>query len=358
LKKIISVVGARPQFIKCAALSKQIRKHFTEIIIHTGQHYDYEMSKSFFDELGIPEPNYNLEIGSGKPAWQIASMMIKLEEIFEKEKPDCVIVFGDTNSTAAATIAAVKNNIKVAHIEAGLREFDKSIPEETNKLITDALCDYYFCPTPTAVSILKNMGITEHVYNVGDVMIDIIEDNFEKIKSNNSILLKNNVQEKNYVFVTCHRAANTDNIENLKQILIALNEIKYSLIFALHPRTKKIIEQNNLEYLLESPYIKVVNPLGYFDTQTLIHCAKYVITDSGGVTKEAYYHKVQGILIDKQTEWVETLNEGWNFQAGPNTKKILENIAMLGSPKAQKNCLGNGDASIKIATILNEVLKK
>ena len=356
MKKIISIVGARPQFIKCAALSKHIRKCFNEIIIHTGQHYDYELSKSFFDELGIPEPDYNLEIGSGKPAWQIANMMIKLEEIFEKEKPDCVIVFGDTNSTAAATIAAVKNNIKVAHVEAGLREFDKSIPEETNKLITDALCDFYFCPTPTAVSILKSMGITEHVYNVGDVMIDIIEENIERIKSDKSVLSKYDVVEKEYAFVTCHRAANTDNVENLKQILIALNKIKLNLIFTLHPRTKKIIEQNKLQYLLNSPHILVVNPLGYFDTQTLIHHAKYVITDSGGVTKEAYYHKVQGILIDKQTEWVETINEGWNFQAGPNADKILENITMLGTPKAQSNCLGNGDAAKQIASILTEVL--
>ena len=357
MKKVISIVGARPQFIKCAALSKELRKYFTELIIHTGQHYDYSMSASFFKELGIPEPNYNLEIGSGKPAWQIASMMIKLEEIFEFEKPDCVIVFGDTNSTAAATIAAVKNNIKVAHIEAGLREFDKSIPEETNKLITDILCDYYFCPTPTAVEILKGMGIINNVYNFGDVMIDIIYNNYEKIKNNIEILNRFSLVKNNYVLVTCHRASNTDNIANLSEILNAINQLDERIIFPLHPRTRKKIEENNFMELLEKDNITLIEPLSYFDTQTLIHYSKYIITDSGGVTKEAYYHKVQAVLIDRQTEWVETINEGWNLQAGPSTIDIIKKISMLGNPKEQSHCLGNGDASVKTAKILNDILK-
>lgn len=352
MKKVICVVGARPQFIKLAPLSKALRKSFNEVIVHTGQHYDYEMSKSFFDELGIPTPDYNLEVGSGKSGWQIGTMLIKLEEIFLKENPDAVIVFGDTNSTAAAAIAAVKNNIKLAHVEAGLREFDKSIPEETNKLITDILCDYYLCPTPTAISILKDMGIEKGVYNVGDVMIDIIEQNLQKIKDNKEILKKNGIKEKEYVFLTCHRAANTDNVDNLKQILSSLSKIKETIIFPIHPRTKKVIEQNNLEHLISIPNLILVSPIGYFDTQTLIHYAKYVLTDSGGVTKEAYYHKVQGILLDKQTEWVETIKEGWNFQAGPNEAKIVDAVSKLGNPIEHSNCLGDGFASEKIVEIL------
>lgn len=196
MKKVITVVGARPQFIKLAALSKLLRPHFKEIIIHTGQHYDYEMSKSFFDELEIPDVDYNLEVGSGPAGYQIGTMLIKLEEIFIKEKPDCVIVFGDTNSTSAAAIAAVKNKIKLGHVEAGLREFNKYIPEESNKLITDILSDFYFCPTPTAIDILKSMGITEGVYNIGDVMIDIILLNWEKILNNNNPFITNGIKRR------------------------------------------------------------------------------------------------------------------------------------------------------------------
>jgi len=349
-------VGARPQFIKCAPLSKQLKNYFDEIIVHTGQHYDDSLSASFFTELGIEPPKYNLQVGSGSATWQIAIIMMKLDEVFEIEKPDCVVVFGDTNSTAAAAIVAAKHKIKIAHIEAGLREFDKTIPEETNKLITDILCDYYFCPTNTAVDILKSMGITKDVFNVGDVMIDIIFKNYDKIKANESIFFDLNITKKNYILFTCHRASNTDNAANLEQILSAINVIDETVVFPMHPRTKKFIEKNNLGYLIDKKNIITTLPLGYFDTQSLILNSKYVITDSGGITKEAYFYKVQGVLVDKQTEWVETINEGWNLQAGPNTKSIINSIALLGNPKAHSNCLGNGQASEKIAEILNQIL--
>ena len=356
MKKIITVVGARPQFIKLAALSPHIRKYFTEVIVHTGQHYDSNLSDNFFQELNIPQPDYNLEIGSGTAGYQIGNMILKLEKVFVKENPCCVIVFGDTNSTAAASIVAAKLNIKLAHIEAGLREFDKSIPEETNKLITDILTDFYFCPTDTGVSILKSMGITNNVFNVGDVMIDLIEENRIRIESETKILSEFNLTKKDYVFATIHRASNTDNSENLKEILNTLSQIKQKIVFPIHPRTYSIIQNLGLSATLKSDNIIITEPLGYFDTQTLIHYAKFILTDSGGVTKEAYYHKTQAILLDKQTEWIETVNEGWNIQAGPSEKNILNAILSLKMPESQSSFLGSGDASKKISYILHDKL--
>jgi len=350
--KIISIVGARPQFIKVAPISKAFVNKAEHIIVHTGQHYDYSMSKSFFDELGIPEPKYNLEIGSGLPGFQIGNMLIQLEQVFLKEKPDFIIVYGDTNSTAAASIAAVKCNIKLGHVEAGVREFDKTIPEETNKLITDILSDYYFCPSETAVKILLEMGIVNNVYNIGDVMIDLIYQNLDKIKSNKDILNQHGVVPKNYIYVTCHRASNTDKVNNLKEILQALNRIDLPIIFPIHPRTKKVIEANRLDFLINKPTIHTIDPIGFIDSQILIRNAKFVITDSGGITKECHYHKVKGILIDTQTEWIETLKDGWNTQAGPNCENILDAYKNDKIPLEHKNYYGDGLASKKIVELI------
>ncbi|MEY4877038.1 MAG: hypothetical protein RL708_2187 [Bacteroidota bacterium] len=356
-KKIISVVGARPQFIKLAPLSKAIRKEFDEIIIHTGQHYDAGMSGNIFKELGIPDPNYNLGIGSDTPCRQIARMLIEMEDIFLKEKPDCVIVFGDTNSTAAASIAAIKTKSKLAHIEAGLREFNKHIPEESNKLITDILSDFYFCPTPKAIDILKSMGITQHVYNVGDVMIDIIEQNIPAIEANqHSIFEKYGIKKKEFVFMTCHRASNTDDVSNLRNILEAIQSFKEMVIFPIHPRTLKVVKENGMENLIHQPNIILTEPLGYIDSQTLIRFAKFVYTDSGGITKEAYFHHTPGILTDTQTEWVETVQEGWNQQAGPLKHNIIEAYNNIKIPTLNSNCLGDGMASEKITAILKQYL--
>lgn len=352
MKKVISVVGARPQFIKVAPICQALKDKVNHMIIHTGQHYDYKMSKSFFDELNIPEPEYNLEIGSGLPGFQIGNMLIKLEKIFLDEKPDFILVYGDTNSTAAASIAAVKCNIKIGHVEAGVREFDKTIPEETNKLITDILSDYYFCPSDTATKILEDMGIRENVFNVGDVMIDLIHQNRDKIKSDKRILEENNVKSKGYIYVTCHRASNTDNIENLKQILEAIYNINFPIIFPIHPRTKKVVVQNKLDYLLNKENIHLIEPVGFIDSQILIHNAYKVITDSGGITKETHYHKVQGILVDTQTEWIETLFNSWNTQAGPNKDKIIKAFKDNTIPVEHDYYYGDGTASEKIVAVI------
>ncbi len=356
MKKIVTIVGARPQFIKCAALSKEIRKFFEEVIIHTGQHYDYELSAQFFDELKIPKPDHFLDCGSHNSVKQIAEMMAKLDDVIKKEDPDCIIVFGDTNSTAAGAIVAAKSNIKLAHVEAGMREFDKSIPEETNKLITDILADFFFCPTPTSVKWLKEMGIVKNVYHVGDVMIDIIEQYRSRVQRDTGILKKFNLKKGGYVFMTCHRAANTENKRNLSEILKAAGKIDIPVVFTMHPRTKKAISNFNLESLLEKGQIIVCDPLGYIDTQVLIKNARFVLTDSGGVTKETYYYKTRGILTDKQTEWVETLKNGWNVQAGPDAKKILKVFNENTIPKKHEQFLGKGNASEKIAKKLNELL--
>lgn len=355
-KKIVTIVGARPQFIKCAALTKEIRKYFSEIIVHTGQHYDSNLSDDFFAELDIPAPDYNLNAATENNISQIADIMVKLNAVVLKEKPDCILVFGDTNSTAAAAIVAAKNNIKLAHIEAGMREFDKSIPEETNKLITDVLADFYFCPTPTAVGWLADMGIKNNVFHTGDIMIDLIETFRSKIESNNPVLNRFNLQKKEYIFATCHRAVNTGNKKNLQEILTALTQLDLPVLLALHPRTKKAIAAFGLKPLLEAKNLMVCEPLGYIDTQTLIMHARVVITDSGGVTKECYYHKVPGILTDKQTEWIETVKEGWNVQTGPHAGEIIAAFKNQKRPDKQSNVLGNGDAAHKTALILHDLL--
>jgi UDP-N-acetylglucosamine 2-epimerase (non-hydrolysing) len=355
-RKIVTVVGARPQFIKLAALSPEIRKYFTEVIVHTGQHYDTQLSDVFFNELNIPEPDYRLGVGSGLPGWQIARMLEEIEKILLKEKPAAVIVFGDTNSTAAAAIAAAKCNIPLAHVEAGLREFDKKIPEETNKLITDILCDYYFCPSQTAVDTLKDMGITQNVFLCGDVMIDIMyqfADRFKEIPHQ----VKNIIEEKrNYLLLTFHRKNNILSPEAITQILEAASNSGYPVIFPVHPATRQKIEEFSLDHLLELPGIFPCAPCTYIETQQLIHHAECVLTDSGGITKEAYYQGVRCILLDKQTEWVETLREGWNSVCGPDKNRIL--YQLFHPPKAQERSffLGNGDASAKIAKILNDCL--
>lgn len=356
MKKILTIVGARPQFIKCAALSPALRKEFNEVIVHTGQHYDYQMSHSFFDELAIPEPDYNLQVGSASACVQIAQILIKLDEVLVKEKPDLIIVFGDTNSTSAGAIAAAKHQIKLAHVEAGLREFNKAIPEESNKLITDALSDFYFCPSDYGVEILHRAGITAHVYNIGDVMIDLNYRYQDYIANNTAILAQYDLKPKEFYLLTCHRASNTDDPARLKSILKAINDLDTKVIFPIHPRTKKVVEQANLGYLLESDQIIVTEPLKYLDTQTLIMYSSFALTDSGGITKEAYFYKTPGIILDTQTEWMETVNEGWNQIIGPDRAAIVHAIKHWKRPIIHSNCIGDGRASEKIADILKAAL--
>lgn len=350
----MTIVGTRPQLIKCAALSPALHPFFEEVIVHTGQHYDNSLSENLIQELKLSKPDYNLDVSGGSGLSQISRMMLELEPVIMKENPDLILVFGDTNSTAAGAIAATKCKIKFAHIEAGMREFDKSIPEESNKLITSILADYHFCATSSAVQWLSQMGIKESVYLSGDVMLDLIDQRSKEILQNEGLLKKLNIKPGQYAFVTVHRASNTDNEENLREIIEAIDETQIDVIFPLHPRTRDALSRYRI--LIREDRIKLMEPLGWLDTQTLIKFASYVITDSGGVTKEAFHHKTPGILVDKQTEWIETVEQGWNHQAGPDKKKILKAIKELKIPNFHRGYNQPEGASSFIAKTLHELV--
>lgn len=356
--KLLTIVGARPHFIKATMVSKAIQQHtnLREVIVHTGQHYDQMLSDVFFQELDLPEPAYHLGVGSQRAVQQTARIMMGLDEVIQKEKPDMLVVYGDTNSTAAGAIAAAQNQLPLAHVEAGLREFDKRIPEEVNKLLTDAVADLYFCPTKTGVDNLAAAGITKGVHWVGDVGIDLIQANLNRIQVGLEILEKYRLQKGRYYLMTCHRAANTNQPERLKNILLAINQLDLPVIWPIHPRTRKAIEQTQLLGLLDRQQILVVPPLGFWDLQSLLCHAKMVLTDSGGIIKEAYFHRVPGIIIDDQTEWVETVEEGWNRIAGAHTEKILEAIHTFKKPHTHTNCLGDGTASQQVVSIIDQYL--
>jgi UDP-N-acetylglucosamine 2-epimerase len=328
--KILTVVGARPQFIKLAPLSKILRENgINEIIVHTGQHYDENMNDLFFKELEIPEPDYNLGIGSGNHGEQTGKMLIEIEKIILKENPDLVIVYGDTNSTLAGALAASKLHIKLAHVEAGLRSFNKRMPEEINRVLTDHVSDILFCPTQTAVENLKNEGITNGVYLVGDVMFDALL-HFSKISDMKSVILERlNIKPKEYYLTTIHRAENTDNYERLKNILTAFSKMDEIVVFPIHPRTRKMISYYGLDGFLENDNVKVIDPVGYLDMLKLEKNAKAILTDSGGVQKEAFWLKVPCITLRDETEWIETVNLGWNRLVGSNVEKILEAVRDL-----------------------------
>lgn len=351
--KIASVVGVRPQFVKASVVSRELRKSNKECLIHTGQHYDYEMNKIFFEELGIPEPDYYLGVGSGSHGQQTGEMLRKLEEVLMVEKPDLVLTYGDTNSTLAGALAASKLGIKNAHIESGLRSFDKSMPEEINRILTDHCSDILFCPTQNAVNNLEEEGITKNVYLTGDVMVDSLLLNKEIAEAKSSLLNDLNLKTRDYIVVTIHRASNTDNFENLRNIIEALRELNENIIFPIHPRTEKLLKNYNLYDSLPSS-VTLVKPLGFLDFIKLMNHAKMILTDSGGVQKEAYILKVPCVTLRENTEWIETIKDGWNVLVGSNKEKIIKTVNGF-MPSVQEHCnrFGDGSASNRIAAAIN-----
>ena len=354
--KVLTIVGARPQFIKAASLSRYLKSlsDIKEIILHTGQHYDNDMSNDFFSELDIPIPDYNLQIGSDTPARQTGKMMMGIEDIVLKERPDFILIYGDTNSTLAGAIAGSKLHIPVVHIEAGLRNFNKKIPEEINIIVSDSISTLLFCPTETAVNNLKKEGIIAGVDNVGDIMLETYLFYKNKALKNSSILNRLNLKPKEYILCTIHRASNTDNIENLKNIFIGLTNSKETIILPLHPRTRKIINQD--KYIKKSigNNINIIEPVGYFDMISLELNAKKIVTDSGGVQKEAYFCEIPCITLFENTAWVETVEEGVNKIVGINPKNIKENIINFNTRRQNytKKIFGNGKTSEKIVKLL------
>ncbi len=353
--KVMSVVGARPNFIKLAPLSKEVRKKFDEVVAHTGQHYDYEMDRLFFEQLGLPDPDYHLGVGSGTHGHQTGEMLKKIEEVLISEKPDLAIVFGDTNSTLAGALAAVKLHIPVAHVEAGLRSYDKRMPEEINRILTDHCSDLLFCPTERAVDNLKREGITEGVYLTGDVMVDAISQNIKIAEETSDILRELGIKPKDYFLATVHRAENTDTFNRLKNIVDAFCEIE-NLIFPCHPRTEKFLRRYGLWDRLRKD-VGIIKPVGYLDMLVLEKNAKKIITDSGGVQKEAYIFKVPCVTLRETTEWIETVEDGWNVLVGADKEKILKAVREFEPNKdSYGHRFGDGRASEKIAVIVEGYL--
>lgn len=353
--KIASVVGVRPQFVKASVVSRELRKKHEEVLIHTGQHYDYEMNQVFFKELGIPEPDYYLGVGSGSHGFQTGEMLKKIEEVLINESPDLVLTYGDTNSTLAGALAASKMHIKTAHVESGLRSFDKSMPEETNRILTDHSSDVLFCPTQNAVDNLKREGITENVFLTGDVMVDSLLLNKEIAETRSSVLSDLNLKSKDYFVATIHRASNTDNKQNLQNIVEAFKELNEKIVFPVHPRTEKLLRSYGLYDSLKSS-VMLVEPLGFFDFIKLMSHAKMILTDSGGIQKEAYILQVPCVTLRENTEWIETIEDGWNILVGSNKNKILEVVNQF-RPSVQnhRNRFGDGSASNRIISKINSL---
>ena len=352
--KIASVVGARPQFIKAAPVSHEIRQHNEEILVHTGQHYDENMSEVFFDVLDIPRPDYNLGIGSGTHAWQTGEMMKALESVFEKERPEFVLVYGDTNSTLAGAIVASKMHLPLGHVEAGLRAYNRQHPEEINRIVADQLSSLLFAPTQTAVDNLSKEGITKGVHLVGDVMYDIALQSAQAARARD-IVSRLGLKKGDYLLVTLHRPPNVDDREVLAGIVEALVQADRTIVFPVHPRTKKNLEAFGLWDTLRAR-VRVIDPVDYLDFIALLMEASKVLTDSGGVQKEAYFFGIPCITLRDETEWIETVEDGWNALVGTDKPDILHAIAKFNPAGTKSKSFGDGHAAEKIARILDKLV--
>jgi len=355
MKKILTIIGARPQFIKCAPVSRTIRRNFTEILLHTGQHYDKNMSEVFFEELDIPKPHINLDIGSGTHGEQTGRMLVEIEKVILAEKPSAVIVYGDTNSTLAGALAGSKLLVPVFHIEAGLRSYNIKMPEEQNRIIADKLSTLLFCPTENAVENLKRENISDGVFNVGDVMYDSVLQNIKVAEKKSTIMNQLGINFKEYILATIHRAENTNEREKLSNIMNALKSSGELTVFPIHPRTRKYINEYGI---CISENIKLIDPVSYFDMLVLEKNAKKIITDSGGIQKEAFFLDSPCIIARDETEWTELIDIGANTLAGTDTGKLLEKINTFDGKKTEtkSQLYGDGNSAVKILKHITDFL--
>jgi UDP-N-acetylglucosamine 2-epimerase len=344
VSRILTVVGARPQFVKAAPVSRVLRQRHTEFLLHTGQHYDDAMAGRFFRDLGLPRPDCDLGVGSGTHGDQTARMLVGVERAIAEWGPDLVLVYGDTNSTLAGTLAAAKLGVPIAHVEAGLRSFDRTMPEEINRVVADQLSALLFCPSEAAARNLSREGMTSGVHIVGDVMIDQLEAVRDQI-ARSTILEELGLEERGYLLATVHRAATVDDPSQLASVLAAFGRCGRPVVFPVHPRTRAALEARGAQ---PNGPVRMVPPVGYLDMLRLQRSARAVITDSGGVQKEAYWLGVPCVTLRDRTEWGETVEAGWNVLAGTDPDRIVDAVQRLSPPSARPSLYGSPGAAARI----------
>jgi UDP-N-acetylglucosamine 2-epimerase len=358
--KILTVVGARPQFIKAGPFSRAVRERHIEILVHTGQHYDAQLSDVFFEELGLPRPDHHLGVGSGPHGRQTAQMLERLEDVMRRESPDAVVIYGDTNSTLAGALAAAKLGIPVAHVEAGLRSFVRDMPEEINRIVADRVSTWLFAPTETAIENLRREGCAVDgerdrvpgpgvAHLTGDIMYDALMQQSAIADDRSHVLARMRLEPGGYVLATVHRASNTDDVSRLAEIFDAMALLHEPVIVPLHPRTKAALLGTDIEV---EPPVRLVDPVGYLDMLQLQRNARLVLTDSGGVQKEAYLLGVPCVTLRDETEWPETLADEWNVLAGADCERILRAARRPRPTGDVPQVFGDGHAAERMVGLL------
>ena len=352
---VISIVGARPQFVKVSPVHRAVSKRHEHQILHTGQHYDYQMSQVFFEELDIPVPDHYLGIGSGSHGMQTGKMLMAIEEVLIKEEPDMVLVYGDTNSTLAGALAAVKLNIPIGHIEAGLRSYRRGMPEEINRVLTDHISHLLYCPSQVSELNLRREGVEKGVMVVGDTMTEVLLEIEERLKDNK--LSELGVRKGDYVICSIHRQENADDRKNMEEIIGAILSSEDTFVLPLHPRTRKnLAGWGMLGTLEKAENVILTEPMNFMAFTAMEKWARAIMTDSGGVQKEAYFFGVPCVTVRDETEWVETLEEGWNVLVGADRGKIAEALSR-GRPSAERRTsYGDSGVSERIASSIEEPL--
>ena len=350
--KVLSVVGARPEFVQAWPISRVLRERHTEVLVHTGQHYDHAMSQSFFEQLGLPTPDYLLGIGSGAHGWQTGRMLESLESVIATEQPDVVVVRGDTNSTLAGALAASKLGVPFAHVEAGERSYVRSEPEEVNRLVADRLADLHLCASRTAVRRLAAEGVVGSVHWVGDVMLDALRLALPIVEERSDVLAQLGLSTGGYTLVTIHRAANTDDPRRLAALVDTLNDLDDSIVFPLHPRCRAALERSGLTL---GRHVRALPPMSYLDMLALERSARLVATDSGGVQREAFCLGVRCLTFREATEWEETLEGGWNTLVGVDAEQIRANWWAETPSSTSAQIFGDGRAAYRVVSLLEQM---